>query len=1103
MFLLLSIQCFGQTQATAPSDANFSAGIALIAQVKGSPESDAPIFQGIGAERCTAELMAVVARGQAQSATTVDWAQMHRALATLIELFSWQGQIFKASLFANLQAVYYEGDEADYEAALAASRLALALQIKSGESKTLYIPYKNVGEDLIRLGRIQEGLDALRHAHMIAGDPGNSVDGIILGKIVEVELSLPDIEAAHRDSASFVEAAKQSTSKLFLGRALLSEASVAAADKKYDDAINLIHAALAATKDDPDSKYFPYEATTSLLTVGTSAMETIPYAEALELCGRIDKEFTDLPVSVSDFARKIRDHRRRLAGEFDALLREQTETVNRAAAANDKLAQASALLTLSVDYAYLNEATQQIASLEQALALDRSGPGDTLNIYLHNELLVNLGNAYLAQKDARQARAAFDEITKSIDDMPEAASRAKMLRVYAEAKLGRAAVAALDNDLDTARAIYADALKAPTPGSPAQFTRSDVLLEDARFERNFGKRPAETLRLYQEAIATLHEAKDVRAEISARMQLIRFLTVESPELPDAQKVAVENLDTAKAESSSIVLSDAQWRLHFLDGILAEKAGHTDQAIAAYVLAVENLDRIRAGLSKQEMRQSFMDDGSVQELYRRLIGLLTTTGEKEKAWEFLERDKARVFLESLGGRRFIDHASAASHPSPKSSNKTYATVELAKFEQQINDLRITLSPDNESLLRASNRQPELIESQLKNMEAQFALIREGSELSASRATQPLALHPISLAGVQAQLPAHTALIEYAILDHELAAYVVTRASANEIHWPADTTALPVQLVKLSKLLASSHATEDELYAQLSSASEILVAPVLRALPPAIDSLIIVPTQSLALVPFQALPIPEKNSSARGVVVEEPTLASIDPASSILLIDRYAVAYLPSASTLQFLHFGPPIASQDLFLGAIGDLSVDGLPALPGTLAETEVIQKLYPQASRVTGSAFTHDVAAKALMDHQEVHFATHGLFEPQAPLFSALLTAPATGEPSRLSLYELTDMNLKARLVILSACETDKGQLTGGDEVAGLTRTFLQAGAENVVSSLWSVSDESTALLMESLHAHLRAGESTPLALRHAELQVRRKFPQPYYWAAFVDTGVR
>ena len=279
--------------------------------------------------------------------------------------------------------------------------------------------------------------------------------------------------------------------------------------------------------------------------------------------------------------------------------------------------------------------------------------------------------------------------------------------------------------------------------------------------------------------------------------------------------------------------------------------------------------------------------------------------------------------------------------------------------------------------------------------------------------------------------------------------------------------------------------------------------MSALPPEIDSLIIVPTGSLSQVPFQALPLPGRPSNARGLVSDEPSPESVDPSLRTLVIDRYVVSYLPSASTLQFLRFGAPVASPDLFLGAIGDLSVEGLPGLPGTLDETAGIQQLYPHAIRVTGAGFTHDVAVKALLEHQEVHFATHGLFEEQAPLFSALITAPAPGKPSRLSLYELTDMNVKARLVILSACETDRGQVTGGDEIAGLTRTFLQAGAENVVSSLWKVSDESTALLMESLHAHLRARESTPVALRHAELQVRRKFPQPYFWAGFVDTGVR
>ena len=442
------------------------------------------------------------------------------------------------------------------------------------------------------------------------------------------------------------------------------------------------------------------------------------------------------------------------------------------------------------------------------------------------------------------------------------------------------------------------------------------------------------------------------------------------------------------------------------------------------------------------------------------------------------------------------ASASSQSTGLASNKQAA--ELADIEQQIVATRLALSPEGQSALRDAGRTPEILRAKLVALETDFTAARQQSAFAESRAAQPLSLAPIRLAELEAKLPAHAALIEYAILDRQLAAFVVTHASATELHWPVDIPTLNDQLVKLSTQLSTHHGTPDELDAKFSAVSDLVLTPVLHALPSDTEMLLIVPTQALSLIPFQALPLPKTQS--RGFTADDPA-ADLEPRT--LVIDRYAVAYLPSASTLQFLHFGSSSASPDLFLGAIGDLSVEGLPPLPGTMEETAAIQKLYPSASRITGAAFTHQVAVDALLQHQEVHFATHGLFDEHAPLFSALMTAPSPGQPTHLSLYEVMDLNLKARLVILSACETDLGQLSGGDEVEGLTRTFLQAGAENVVSSLWKVNDESTALLMESLHAHLRAGESTPLALRHAELQVRRKFDQPFYWAAFVDTGIR
>ena len=201
-------------------------------------------------------------------------------------------------------------------------------------------------------------------------------------------------------------------------------------------------------------------------------------------------------------------------------------------------------------------------------------------------------------------------------------------------------------------------------------------------------------------------------------------------------------------------------------------------------------------------------------------------------------------------------------------------------------------------------------------------------------------------------------------------------------------------------------------------------------------------------------------------------------------------------------GPHAAAGDIFLGALGNLSVDGLEPLPGTVQETAGIERLFPQAERASEGEFTHDRAVKALLEHDQVHFATHGKVEEGAPLFSAIVTAPQEGSPSRLSLYEVMDMDLRARLVVLSACETDLGKMLRGDEIAGLTRTFLQAGAETVVSSLWQVSDESTAMLMQGFYERLKEGKTAAASLRESALEVRKKFPHPFFWAAFVETGI-
>ena len=98
------------------------------------------------------------------------------------------------------------------------------------------------------------------------------------------------------------------------------------------------------------------------------------------------------------------------------------------------------------------------------------------------------------------------------------------------------------------------------------------------------------------------------------------------------------------------------------------------------------------------------------------------------------------------------------------------------------------------------------------------------------------------------------------------------------------------------------------------------------------------------------------------------------------------------------------------------------------------------------------------------------------------------------------DMRLKADLVVLSACDTGQGRITG-DGVIGLSRSFIAAGVPSVVVSLWKVPDMPTADLMTSFYKHLKSKYPKAAALRHAMLETRQRYPQPANWAAFTLVG--
>jgi CHAT domain-containing protein len=141
-----------------------------------------------------------------------------------------------------------------------------------------------------------------------------------------------------------------------------------------------------------------------------------------------------------------------------------------------------------------------------------------------------------------------------------------------------------------------------------------------------------------------------------------------------------------------------------------------------------------------------------------------------------------------------------------------------------------------------------------------------------------------------------------------------------------------------------------------------------------------------------------------------------------------------------------------------------------------------------------------------LHFASHGYIDENKPDLSSLVLTKSenSAEDGLLQSTEIFNLKLKTDLVVLSACQTGLGKLVRGEGIIGLTRAFMYAGTPSVLVSLWSVSDNSTATLMEEFYRNLiRSGLYKTDALRKAQLTLMsdEKSAHPFYWAPFVLVG--
>jgi CHAT domain-containing protein len=221
----------------------------------------------------------------------------------------------------------------------------------------------------------------------------------------------------------------------------------------------------------------------------------------------------------------------------------------------------------------------------------------------------------------------------------------------------------------------------------------------------------------------------------------------------------------------------------------------------------------------------------------------------------------------------------------------------------------------------------------------------------------------------------------------------------------------------------------------------------------------------------------------------------------VVDRFPLFYSPSGSVLKFTVATKKLEKGNARVLAIGNPDL-GNPALDLPFAEKEVgsITRNFPRIEVLTREKATERWVAANLGQFDVIHLAAHGEFDAINPLFSAIKLAPSGETSGDLKVEDIFSLRANADLVTLSACQTGLAKIEGGGELIGLNRAFLYAGTHSILSSLWRVSDVSTAILVKHFYRNYLT-ETKAESLRKAQLLVKDYYPHPGYWAAFSLTG--
>lgn len=650
---------------------------------------------------------------------------------------------------------------------------------------------------------------------------------------------------------------------------------------------------------------------------------------------------------------------------------------------------------------------------------------------------------------ARQASDRFEKLR-----LPYESAKALTNSAIAHSRQGKRALAL--EELERAREMF---LREKNRLWPAlvDFYRAVVLHRDHR--------PGDAIRLAETAREVFTSSSLAPKAAMCELLLAEILlTVEEP------RQALEVCGAALARLEDLELPALEHQAYFVRGQIEEALGEPAKALASYRQSHAWIEKLCSQLQSEDLKIFFLGDKRV--VYESLVWLTMQNPDlprrEETAFDYIEQARSRSLCDLMSFRLHdLPPTQAAHHELAErvrrlreELNWYYRQVDLQQMRGgerslvEVRKIRRSARAQEDQLLRALQ--------ELRVADQELGSLQSGGG--------------IDLDTIRSSLPRQAVMVEYFIARGTIFCCVLDRAELTVVPLAAASRTLEIHRLlqfqlsrsigEREKIVGLPALAEDATRAHLRELYEELVAPVAQLLTG--EHLVIVPYGFLHYVPFHALFDGRR-----------------------YLIDRFSVSYAPSAGVFHLCENKPSAWEERSLVLGVADKRA------PLILEEAQAVAEALSEVTLLLGESASEEELRRRGAASRYVHIATHGLFRRDNPMFSAIQLGT-----SRLSLFDLYSLRLKAEMVVLSGCGTGLNAVLGADELVGLTRGFLYAGAHSVVVSLWDVHDASTALFMRRFYHHLAApGTPRAQALRRTMAELRESYPNPYHWAPFVLVG--